>query len=175
MMDNPADSLSLTSESCPGTLCYQEAILSVRVHDKVAFFFYTEAQSAGAIGKAQGEAWLKALVSIQDEPLQCLQIHVNSAGAHFKEPLEGLFYLNSILEVLWQVRFRGIAIRVVSTGWLYGGMAMALTTVANEIILGTETTMGLLGKRVSGCQLKTEIPVASFRPEHLELIRSSSL
>jgi acetyl-CoA carboxylase beta subunit len=175
MTVNPVEVLALTPENCPGNQSYQDAYSCVRVQDDSnAFLFFASAHAAGAIGKVQGESLLKAIESLYAHPVRTLQIHINSAGANFYEPMEGLFYLNALLEALWQLRASGTHIRVISSGWLFGGMALALASVATEIILGKSVCMGLLGKRVSGNAHETPIPVASFQPASFKLVRTSN-
>ena len=88
--------------------------------------------------------------------------------------MEGLFYLNALAEALWTLRNQGIIIHVHCPGWPYGGMAMILASVAHEITLAPQASMGLFGSRVSGNTLPKPVPDLDFQPEHLHLERQNS-
>lgn len=127
--------------------------------------------SAGAIGKVQGESFAKALNILAEAELRQLTLLVNSSGAHFEEPMEGLLALNTMLETLWRLRSQSVNIRVVCNGWLYGGMGMLVAAVAHEVILTPQASWGLLGRRVTGQENVGSIPVNSLQPPHLLLQR----
>jgi acetyl-CoA carboxylase beta subunit len=172
-MHPPADELLLSPEGSTGTLIYQDSRVCLLREGNTARLFYRSASAAGAVGHAQGESLLQALRVVETQTVQQLCLHVNSSGANFREPMAGLFYLNAILEALWQCRIRGLYIRVLVSGWLYGGIAMAIASVAQEVVLSPTATMGLLGHRVRG-EGQTEqslIPTVGFQPEHLNLGR----
>lgn len=136
---------------------------------------YHSPVAAGAIGQAQGASWQKALKVLEQHQdtsgFQQLKLELDSAGAHFGEPLEGLFYLNVIIEALWRFRQKGVEIEVHSPGWLYGGMAMGLASVAHRMTLGPETHMGLFGPKVLGHKAVSPIPSVNCSPNHLQLTR----
>ncbi len=136
-----------------------------------AYLLFCSSASAGAIGKAQGEAFSKALLLLETEDFRALTLFVNSAGAHFGEPMEGLLALNRLLENLWGLRARRVYIRVVCDGWLYGGMGMLVAAVAHEVLLTPEASWGLLGSRVTGQEILVPTPLQSFQPCHLKLKR----
>jgi acetyl-CoA carboxylase beta subunit len=145
----------------------------LKLDGATARFFYQSATAAGAVGAAQGESLLQVLKHLNADQVQCLCVHINSAGAHFKEPMAGLFYLNAFLEALWQLRAQGMHIRAVVPGWLYGGMAMAIAAVAQEIVLAPTANMGLLGRRVRReCQTEQSLtPTVGFHAKHISLLR----
>ena len=150
---------------------YQDEFITCTVTQEVAALTYQSTPAAGAIGKAQGESWLEALSCLQSVSLQELRLVLNSAGAHFGEPMEGLFHLNAIAEELWALRNRGVKITVECPGWLYGGMAMVLTSVAHQIVLHPQAHMGLFGPKVLGQTSFEPIPAVKYQPSHLELTR----
>lgn len=135
---------------------------------------YQSPKAAGAIGKAQGEAWLNALDALQTLHFQTLRLELNSSGAHFGEPMEGLAHLNAIAEKLWAFRRQDIHIQVQCPGWLYGGMAMILASVAHEIILKPQAQMGLFGSKLLKLSANSLIPDTKFNPTHLKLTRLSN-
>ena len=153
------------------TTIYQDAYITCTLADQIVTLTYQSAAAAGSIGKAQGESWQAAIEALQDADFQQLNLELNSAGAHFGEPLEGLFHLNHIAEGLWQFRNRGVRVEVICPGWLYGGMAMVLASVANQITLSPDAHMGLFGPKVQGSETPGAIPASDFQPEHLQLTR----
>jgi acetyl-CoA carboxylase beta subunit len=164
---------SYESKGPAGILLYQDAYVSCTVVGHQAALSFHSEQAAGAIGQAQGESIQKALTLLKEHSITALKLTLNSAGAHFKEPLEGLFYLNVLAESLWQLRQQGIKIQVHCPGWLYGGMALILASVAQEITLHPQARMGLLGPKLSGHMPgeSNPTPALDFQPEHLELKR----
>lgn len=157
-------------------LVYSDANVSFALKEKAAWLVYHAAQAAGAVGKAQGESLLHAMEVLHHQPLHTIQTLIfcgDSAGAHFEEPMEGLFHLNAFLESLWQLRNQGVRITVVSEGWLYGGMAMALSTVAQEIVLSESCNMGLFGSRVLAEQTVDQVPSGTDLPTGLRFIRTN--
>lgn len=140
------------------------------IENATGYLLYRSTDSAGAVGKAQGEALLTALQALESEDIKELFLLINSAGANFHEPMEGLFYLNEFLGALWNFRLRGIRIITVSVGWLYGGMALSLAAVSHEIRLSENARMGLFGSKIlKDAPLKT--PAETFQPPHLKLER----
>jgi acetyl-CoA carboxylase beta subunit len=157
-----------------GELIYQDAFTRCHLSDSQVILIFDSKEAAGAIGQAQGQSLLRALDGIQTHSFQTLSLQLNSAGAHFGEPLEGLFHLNAIVEALWQLRNRGVVIQVDCVGWLYGGMAMILASVADEITLHEQAHMGLFGPKVHGNQAAGPLPALNFKPKQLQLNRIGS-
>lgn len=155
-------------------LIYQDTYTTCHLVGSNVTLNFHSPQAAGAIGQAQGESLQAALNALQAVGFQTLSIKLNSAGAHFGEPMEGLFHLNAIAESLWHFRNQGIAIHVDCSGWLYGGMAMILASVAHEIALGEQAHMGLFGPKVLGDNHTGPVPALNFQPEHLHLSRLSN-
>lgn len=155
-------------------LIYQDPYTTCHLAGNKVMLNFHSPQAAGAIGQAQGESLQKALNALQAVEFQTLSLELNSAGAHFGEPMEGLFHLNALAETLWQFRNRGIAIHVHCSGWLYGGMAMILASVAHEITLSAQAHMGLFGPKVLGDSNAGPVPALDFQPEHFHLSRLSN-
>jgi acetyl-CoA carboxylase beta subunit len=156
------------------TLVYQDVYITCTLAGGAAKLSYYSEHAAGAIGKAQGESWelaLDSLKNLSSDQLQTLHLTVNSAGAHFGEPMEGLFHLNVIAESLWELRNQGVRISVECPGWLYGGMAMVLASVAHEIVLHPQAHMGLFGPKVLGENVPGSIPAVGTQPDKLSLLR----
>jgi acetyl-CoA carboxylase beta subunit len=170
-MTRLADELSLSPTHCSGNLAYEDPLVRVWVDCDSTRLFYLSDHAAGAIGQAQGMSLLQALEALEQQPIQQLTLHINSSGANFREPLAGLFYLNKLTETLWQFRAKGLYLRLIVPGWLYGGMAMGLASVVHEVILAPSASMGLLGHRVSGQTNDVPIPSVTFQPKHLKLLR----
>jgi acetyl-CoA carboxylase beta subunit len=152
-------------------LVYQDTYTTCHLAGSNVTLNFHSLQAAGAIGQAQGESLQTALRALQAIDFQTLNLELNSAGAHFGEPMEGLFHLNDLEESLWHYRNRGIAIHVHCSGWLYGGMAMILASVAHEITLGEQAHMGLFGPKVLGNNNTGPVPALDLQPEHLHLSR----
>lgn len=165
---------SSVTEGPSAALLYQDAYTTCHLSGDTATLIFHSELAAGAIGQAQGESQQKALDTLERKDFKALQLTLNSAGAHFGEPMEGLFHLNAIAESLWVLRNRGIAIHVNCPGWLYGGMAMILASVAHEITLHPQAHMGLFGPRVSGESNANLTPAQDFQQEHLHLTRLQS-
>lgn len=144
MMNDPANFLSKFPQTA---FRFRSPLACSLVDDSQGYLVYLSAESAGAVGKIQGEALLAALAALEAESIEALELHINSAGAHFNEPMEGLWHLNAFLEALWGFRSRNIRIVAVSDGWLYGGMAMALCAVAHEIRKDRQAIVSLFGRR----------------------------
>ena len=143
-------------------MLYESPDVLAMTRGDTAYLLYRAGQSAGAVGMSQGEALLSALMDIEDAECAALVIGINSAGAHFEEPMQGLFYLNNWIETLHAFKRKGLYLTVVSDGSLYGGAAMAMAACADAIRLGPDARMGLLGPKVSGVTddalLPTEFP-----------------
>lgn len=165
------DVFALLQERLSMQVVYRDAQVFAAVQAQTGWLAYHVAQAAGAIGKAQGESLLKALEVVSQASVKTLRLSLNSSGAHFQEPMEGLFYLNAFLEALWRFRERGIHITVISDGWLYGGMAMALSAVAHEVVLSESAAMGLLGSRVLAQDTNGPMPNLEFQPPQTSLRR----
>lgn len=127
---------------------YSDAYACALLDGQTGWLVYYGHQAAGAIGHDQGESLLNAVRCLPINALQRLVIGMNSAGAHFQQPMEGLAYLNEWLEALWAWKAQGVEIIVLSDGWVYGGMALALASVAHTIYLTESANMGLFGTLV---------------------------
>ncbi len=154
--------------------CFRSVEASAFVEGDTGYLVFTSQAAAGAIGKAQGEALRDALTSLKQKKLRQLVLWINSSGAHFEEPMQGLAYLNVFLEALWKFRAKGVRIRVVCDGWLYGGMAMMLAAAAHEIVLSESASMGLFGGKVLQGQVEL-VPKVDFQTKHLQLKRITNL
>ena len=155
------------------SLLYQDAYITCSCIDSTVTLTYQSVEAAGAIGKAQGESWINALTTLQSIDFQMLRFVLNSSGAHFKEPMEGLYYLNAVAEKLWAFRRQGIHLQVYCPDWLYGGMAMVLASAAHEITLESHAQMGLFGSKILKTHATTPIPTLDLKPKHLKLSRLS--
>lgn len=155
------------------TLFESPDVLAVQAGD-TGYLYYRSTHAAGAIGMCQGEALLSALMDLEDAGCQTLVLAGNSAGAHFEEPMQGLFYLNALIESLTQLRANGVRIILATDGWLYGGAAMAAAACAEEIRLGPQARMGLFGPKVfEAADVTGSIPDGGFQPGALNLQRLS--
>jgi acetyl-CoA carboxylase beta subunit len=150
MADPMEDKAVFLAHVGPEAFRYRDNLACSLIDGDQGYLVYTgDAVAAGAIGKAQGEALVAALDALQGSGIRTLELHINSSGAHFQEPMEGLWHLNAFLEALWAFHARGVRILTRCDGWIYGGMAMALTTVSDEILLGEKARIGLLGYRAA--------------------------
>jgi acetyl-CoA carboxylase beta subunit len=150
MPDPTEDKAVFLARFGPEAFRYRDNLACSLIDGDQGYLIYTgDTVAAGAIGKAQGEALLAALDALQGSGIRTLELHINSSGAHFQKPMEGLWYLNAFLEALWALHASGVRIITRCDGWLYGGMAMALTAVSDEIMLGEKARIGLLGYRAA--------------------------
>ncbi|HEY9687660.1 MAG TPA: hypothetical protein V6C52_11855 [Coleofasciculaceae cyanobacterium] len=150
-MPNPTEDTAIfLARFGPEAFRYRDSLACSLIDGDQGYLVYTaDTVAAGAVGQAQGEALLTALNALQSLGIRTLELRINSSGAHFKDPMEGLWHLNAFLEALWAFHARGIRIITRCDGWLYGGMAMALTAVSDEIMLGPQAHIGLLGYRAT--------------------------
>jgi|GEM_PF-3593962 len=174
-MPRPSSALPALYEQFIHSACHTELYADENVRlackEQQAYLLFCSSASAGAIGKAQGEAFSQALSRLESEDFRALTLFVNSAGAHFGEPMEGLLALNGLLESFWGLRARRVYICAICDGWLYGGMGMLVATVAHEVLLTPEASWGLLGSCVTGRENLAPIPLQCFQPSHFHLHR----
>lgn len=112
-----------------------------------AWLFYRDDYRAGAVGQAQGQALVTALTQVTGS-IKILNLIINSSGADVTDPLEGLYWLNEILEVLCQLKKAGITLKARISHGVFGGMGIALTTVVDKFILTDKASIGLLGPKI---------------------------
>ncbi len=98
---------------------------------------------SGALGKHSGKALLRSLSDADSK--QNLVLLMDSAGAHLKEPLHGLKAVNRLLERLWELKSQKLKIIAIIPCFAYGGTALSLCTTSDQIILGPQAQISLLG------------------------------
>ena len=127
----------------------------------------------GAISATLGQSLEQALEAVRAShrktPLLALHLSIPiSAGADTTEPLLSLFYINRVLESLWQVHRQGIRIEAMIDSGCYGGTSIIIAACADDILLGPTTVMTLLGPRVltalSGKPLPPVMPLGTELP-----------
>lgn len=149
----------LSQLSAEHTLFADEWVRCLR-DGETTYLVYQPAPFAGAVGEAQGASLLQALRHVEPATTQTLLLWLNAAGAHFTEPMAGLYYLNAFLEELWRLKSQGVAIKMRCDRYLYGGMALTAAAVADEIMLTKEAQFGLLGRRIPN-GLRHDVPPGS--------------
>ncbi len=105
-------------------------------------------ERAGALGQKVGDSLLKSLENTESKTHLILMM--DSAGADLKEPLYGLQAVNNLLERLWALKSAGCKITGVIPRFAYGGTALTLCTVVDELVLGLNADLGLLGANLFG-------------------------
>ena len=168
----PEDLESLLDDDAPlENFLYHDARLDCqRLGKDIWLTLDNHCEKSGAITAALGQSLLAALNAVgeshQKNPAQILRLGIPlSAGADFDTPLESLFYINAILEALWQLHTQQLRIEVLIDTACHGGAAILTAACADDILIGDQTRISLFGPRVLSSLTQQPTPKHMPKPQ----------